>query len=99
VFELHATSLSLLHNVQRACGESGAWPATPTLITKAGVCASLKSILVQAVTKHSSGDHATERNIVDGWVDEVEAQRGKAIDTATADRFRAYGNDLIATGG
>jgi hypothetical protein len=99
VFQLHATSLSLLHNVQRACGESGDWPATPTLITKAGVCAAMKAILAQAVTKHASGDHATERNIVAGWVEDVQAQRGKAVDTATADRFIAYGNDLVATGG
>jgi hypothetical protein len=98
-FQLHATSLSLLHNVQRACGESGPWPATPTLITKAGVCTSMKAILSQAVVRHAAGDHATEQNIIDGWVDDVEAQRGKAIDTATADRFIAYGNDLIATGG
>jgi hypothetical protein len=29
----------------------------------------------------------------------VEAQHGKSIDPATADRFIAYGNDLIAIGG
>ena len=98
-FQLHATSLSLLHNVQRACGESGAWPATPTLITKPGICAGMESILTQAVAKHASGDHATERKIVAGWVDDVDGQRGKAVDTATADRFIAYGKDLIATGG
>jgi hypothetical protein len=99
VFELHATAVSLLNNVKRACGEAGAWPATPTLITKTGVCTSMKAILGQAVVKHAGGAHATEHNIVAGWVDDVEAQRGKAIDTATADRFIAYGNDLIATGG
>jgi hypothetical protein len=59
----------------------------------------MKAILGQGVIKHASGDHATERNIIDGWVDDVEAQRGKAVDTATADRFIAYGNDPIATGG
>ena len=85
--------------MQRACGESGAWPATPTLITKTGICTAMKAILSQAVTKHASGAHATERNIVGGWVNDVEAQRGKAIDTATANRFIAYGNDLIATNG
>jgi hypothetical protein len=98
-FQLHATSLSLLHNVQRACGESGAWPATPLLITKAGICTGMKAILAQAVTKHAGGAHATEQQIVDGWVGDVEAQRGKAVDPATADRFVAYGNDLIATNG
>jgi hypothetical protein len=98
-FQLHATSLSLLHNVQRACGESGAWPATPTLITKSGTCTSLKAILTQAIAKHDSGDHAVEWTIIDGWVDAVESQRGKSIDPATANRFIAYGNDLIAIGG
>ena len=98
-FQLHATSLSLFHNVQRACGESGAWPPTPTLITKTGTCNALKAILTQAIAKHDGGDHPVEWTIVDGWVDAVEAQRGKSIDTATADRFIAYGNDLIAVQG
>ena len=51
-FQLHATSLSLFHNVQRACGESGAWPPTPTLITKTGTCNALNAILTQAIAKH-----------------------------------------------
>ncbi len=98
-FQLHATSLSLLHNVQRACGETGAWPPTSPLITKSGTCTSLKAILTQAVAKHDTGDHPVEWTIIDGWVDAVESQRGKSIDPATADRFIAYGNDLIAIGG
>lgn len=98
-FELHATSVSLLNNVKRACGETGAWPATPLLITKSGVCTAMKQVLGQAVAKHASGDHPVEHNLLEGWIEDLEGQRGKAVDAATADRFIAYAQDLVAIGG
>jgi len=47
-----------VNNVKRACGEAGAWPATPTLITKAGICNAMQQTLGQAVKKHADGAHA-----------------------------------------
>ena len=30
------------------------------------------------------------------WINQLEAQRGKKVDTATANRFIAFASDLIA---
>ena len=48
---------------------------------------------------HAAGDHAVEHNLLGAWIELLEAQRGKAVDTATATRFIAYARDLIAIGG
>ena len=33
------------------------------------------------------------------FINELQAQRGKHVDSATANRFIAFAQDLIATGG
>jgi hypothetical protein len=46
-----------------------------------------------------SSGHAVEHTILEGWIEELEGQRDKAVDAATADRFIAFAQDLIAIGG
>jgi hypothetical protein len=99
-FQVQATSVSLLNNVKRACGEPGNWPPdTPVLITKHGICNALKQILDAAIAKHVAGTHAVEHNQLTAWTHLLQAQRGDAVDAATADRFIAYAEDLIARNG
>jgi hypothetical protein len=89
-FEVHATAASLLSNLDRAL-ELG-------LITKDGVYNSLKSKLENALRQHDAGRHAVEGNLLNAFANELEAQSGKAVDAATAERFIAFARDLIARG-
>jgi hypothetical protein len=86
-FKVQATSASLLNNVGRACNEG--------LITKKGICNSMEAKLRNAVTRHDSAKHGPEGNILAAWINELQAQRGKAVDPDTADRFIAFARDLI----
>ena len=49
--------------------------------------------------KHADGRHDVEHNQLGAFVNQVEAQRGKSIDVATANRLIAFAQDLIATNG
>ncbi len=89
-FQVHATSASLLNNIDRAC--------TSGLIYKHGTCASLSSKLRNALKAHDRGQHAVEGNILGAFSNELSAQLGKSIDTATANRFIAFAQDLIQRG-
>lgn len=87
-FEVHATAESLGKNVDRAF-ELG-------LITKQGIANSLGAKTAAALRSHQRGQHSVEWNQLEAFVNELEAQRGKSIDTATANRFIAFAQDLIA---
>ncbi len=89
VFEVHATRESLLSNVDRA------WQLR--LITDEKVYKGLRDEAVAANQAHSRGQHEkAEWNIWEGFIEQLEAQRGKGMDAATANRFIAYARDLIA---
>ncbi len=90
-FEVHATSESLLNNVDRAFAEG--------LITDPDVYQGLRDKTVAALKKHNQGKHATEHNILGAFINQLEAQRDKGVEAATADRFISYAEDLIAGGG
>jgi hypothetical protein len=89
-FEVHATSQSLINNVDRAC--------TSGLISKTGTCNSLSAKLRAALAAHDRGQHGVEANILGAFINELSAQRAKSVDAATADRFIAYAQDLIQRG-
>ena len=91
VFEVHATAESLGKNVDRAFALG--------LISKQGIYNSLSAKLDQALRKHQAGQHSVEWNVLKAFVNELEAQSGKAVDPATATRFIGYANDLIALRG
>jgi hypothetical protein len=89
-FEVHATSESLSNNLDRA------WRLG--LIDKEGIYNSLKAKVEAALRAHERGQHHVEHNVLGAFVNELEAQRGKAVDLATANRFIAYAQDLIERG-
>ena len=91
VFEVHATAESLGKNLDRAFSLG--------LIDKQGIYNSLSAKVDQAFKKHVAGQHHVEWNVLGAFVNELEAQSGKAVDAATAARFIGYANDLIARGG
>jgi len=86
-FKVQATSASLVSNVERACAEG--------LIEGKGTCNSLLTKVEHSAREHTRGKHAVEHNVLGSWINELRAQRGKKVDTATATRFIAYANDLI----
>lgn len=90
-FKVQATSASLVSNVARACTEG--------LIAGQGLCNSLSGKMEKAAQRHDQGDHAVEQNLLGSWINQLEAQRGKTVDTATANRFIAFALDLIARNG
>jgi hypothetical protein len=90
-FELHATLDSLGQNLNRAFAEG--------LIDNRGIFNSLSNKLEAALAAHDRGQSNTELNILAALVNEFQAQRGKHVDAATADRFIAFLLDLIARGG
>ena len=90
-FQLHATSASLLSNITRSCNEG--------LISKNGTCNALTTKLEHALDKHNGNRHDVEHNQLGAFINQTEAQRGKSIDTATANRLIAFAQDLIATNG
>jgi hypothetical protein len=90
-FQLHATSASLLGNLGRSCTEG--------LIDKKGTCNALSTKLEHALDQHNDGRHDVEHNQLGAFVNQVQAQRGKSIDVATANRLIAFAQDLIATNG
>ena len=69
------------------------------LIDKQGTCKALSTMLGHAIDKHAGGRHDVEHNQLGAFVNQVEAQRGKSIDVATANRLIAFAQDLIATNG
>lgn len=86
-FKVEATSASLVSNVARACAEG---------LIEAQLCNSLSTKVEHAAREHAQGDHRVEHNVLGAWINQLEAQRGKKVDTATANRFIAFANDLIA---
>jgi hypothetical protein len=91
VFRVRATTASLISNIDRANTEG--------LLKNEGIHTSLRSELEAALTEHERGAHPVEWNILGGWISDLQAQSGKGIDATTAQRFIAYANDLIASGG
>ncbi len=87
-FRVQATSESLVSNVKRACSLG--------LIDGAGICNALLTKVEHALSKHLAGQHSVEQNQLGAWINQLDAQRGKAVDTATANRFIAFARDLIA---
>jgi hypothetical protein len=90
-FELHATVESLLSNMSRAFSAG--------LITNQGIFNSLSQKLAAALAARDRGQRGAELNILGALVNELQAQRGKKVEAATADRFIAFVQDLIALGG
>jgi hypothetical protein len=90
-FRVRATTASLIANIDRAVGEG--------LLKNEGMHTSLRSPLEAALSEHERGAHPVEWNILEAWVNELQAQSGAGIDASTAQRFIAYANDLIASGG
>ena len=86
-FKVQATSASLVSNVARACSEG---------LIEATLCNALSVKVEHAAREHAEGDHAVEQNVLGAWINQLEAQRGKKVDTATANRFIAFASDLIA---
>jgi hypothetical protein len=91
-FEIHATTDSLLSNLTRARAEG-------KITGPAGTYNSLRAKLLNADKHHDKNAHATEHNILNAFVHELLAQRGRHVDAASANRFIAFAQDLIATGG
>jgi hypothetical protein len=73
--------------VARACSEG---------LIEATLCNALSVKVEHAAREHAEGDHAVEQNVLGAWINQLEAQRGKKVDTATANRFIAFASDLIA---
>ena len=88
-FEIHATPESLISNLDRAAAEG--------LIKQPGTIRSLRTKLDSVKKKHDAGQHNTEGNLLEDFIHELSAQRGKWVDAITADRFKAYGQDRIDT--
>lgn len=86
-FEVHATSQSLGNNLNRAYSLG---------LIKKGVDNGLKAKTDAALKQHLSGKHSVEWNNLGALINLLEAQRGKGVDTATANRFIAWAQDLIA---
>jgi hypothetical protein len=63
------------------------------------LCNALLVKVEHAARKHDDGDHAVEQNMLGAWINQLEAQRGKKVDVATANRFIAFASDLIARNG
>ncbi|MEX1157302.1 MAG: hypothetical protein WEC79_00040 [Thermomicrobiales bacterium] len=91
LFEVHATAESLASNLTRAFEMD--------LLKNKGIYNSLHSKMQAADAAHDRGQHATEWNLLNAFVNQLEAQRGKGIDLTTANRFIAFALDLIAIGG
>jgi hypothetical protein len=89
-FEIHATTASLLANLERVRSEGKT--------TDPAVYVALHEKLTQALKKHEAGRHAVEANVLAGVVDQLLVQRGKAIEAAMADLPIASARDIIATG-
>lgn len=81
-FEVRPTSAGMLSVLDRA--------RTLNLITKNDVLRALKDSLTIAVRSHQKGKHATEWNALDATRSQLEAQRGKAIDVAFAERMLGW---------
>jgi hypothetical protein len=90
-FEVHATTKSLINNLNRA------W--TEGKIKNKGVFNSLLATLEAADRAKTRGSVGAELNALDAFADQLLAIRGDGIDAVTADRFIAYALDLIARGG
>jgi hypothetical protein len=90
-FELHATVESLGANLARAFAAG--------LITNQGVFNSLTQKMDAALSARNRGQTNAELNILAAFVNELQAQRGNKVAAATADRFIAFAQDLIAIGG
>lgn len=91
LFRVHATSASLVNNVNRACGLQ--------LITPAPGCPAFRVLVGVAKAQHATGKHQLEHVALRAWIKLLEAQHGRIVDAATATRFAAYARDLIARGG
>ena len=87
-FTLLATTQSLRNNLDRAVSEGK--------ITDPKVVKGLKDKLDAALKSHASGKHPTEKLQLGALVEQLLAQRGKAIDAAFANRMIGWANDLIA---
>ena len=85
-FEIHATAASLRENVDRglADGDIASNMAKP-----------LQAKLEHAQAKHERGQHAVEARAVAAFVNGVEAQSGKKIDSVLAARLIAAGLDVV----
>ena len=80
-FELHATS--------RACSTTSTRSCTEGLIDKRARARRCRPKLDTQLTTSSTASS-------DAFVNQVEAQRGKSIDVATANRLIAFAQDLDA---
>ena len=81
-FEVRPTSAGMLSVLTRARSES--------LITKNDVLTGLRDTLTIAVKAHQRGKHPTEWNALNATLDQIAAQRGKAIDPVFADRMTGW---------
>ena len=90
-FRVRATSASLLANLERA--------RSLGLVPDTRVYKGLRDKLLAAQGAHGRGQHATEWNQLVSFVSQLEAQAGQGIDRATALRFMAYAQDLVASQG
>lgn len=90
-FRVRATAASLLANLDRA--------RSLGLVPDAKVYKGLRDKLVAAQAAHLREQHATEWHQLEAFVSQLEAQAGQGIDRATALRFIAYAQDLVASQG
>jgi hypothetical protein len=90
-FALHATLESLDANLTRAFNEH--------LINNRGILISLSQTLAAARLARDLGLRDAEHDIVRSFIVQLQALRGKLVDAATADRFIAFAQDLITSGG
>jgi hypothetical protein len=89
-FEIHATAASLLTNLTRLFNEGK--------IARPGIYNSLSAKVAAALRAHERGQHSVEANILGAFINELEAQSGKAVDATMADLLISFAEDLIATG-
>jgi hypothetical protein len=89
-FEIHPTPGSMLRNLERAMREGH--------IKNGGLLNSLQSKLEAADAAAERGQCHTERNVLNAFIHEMEAQRGRGVEAGIADRLIAFARDLIETG-
>jgi hypothetical protein len=90
-FVVRATAASLQTNVQVARKQG--------LITSDKFMSSLLDTLRVAERQHQRGQHPTEWNTLEAFINQLMSQTGKAVDPALASRLIAFARDIIANRG
>ena len=89
-FTIVPTTESMLANLERAASEGR--------IRNQGLASSLQAKLRAASAAAARGQCHTEQNVLNAFLNQMEAQRGQGVEAEVADRLMAYARDLITRG-